>query len=103
MLQIKEKYFRIEFEGKTITLYFITPKGKEKLGGYFTDFYYALKRVCVVLKKNKLPYAEYVTLLKEYKSTSLKLDKLAKSVYNPILELDRKVNGITKTQSRARS
>lgn len=96
MLDIREKYFRVNCKGKSYTLYIIDNKGREKIAGYFTNAESAVRRACRILKKNNLPYKEYLIILKEYKTIKDRLTRKAVSIYNPIIKLKESIYGSRK-------
>lgn len=92
---ILEKYFKIECEGQSFTLYFLY-KNKEKLLGYYTDISKAFKRAIIECKNKNLEYKHLLVEYKKYISLEKKLKRLSKIVYKPVYSLDAKVNGIRK-------
>lgn len=98
-MNIVYKHFRIECEGKSFTL-FSSEKGKEKLEGYFTNVYSAMKRIHNLLlgtkKVKNPPDKELIEMLQKHNRISKKLLRLSNRVYKPIHKLDEQVNGIRK-------
>ncbi len=93
------KNFKIECEDKSIMLYFID-KEKEKLIGYYSTIYLAIKGIYLKLlgdkKKKNDPDMELLSLLQKYRQLDKRLEYLSEYIYKPIHKLDIMVNGIRK-------
>lgn len=93
------KNFRIEYDGQSITLFSIEEE-KEKLIGYYSTIYAAIKGIYLKLlgnkKKRNEPDSELRALLQKYKELDKRLDHLCECIYKPIQKLDIMINGIRK-------